>query len=89
MNTKQVVTVVGASERIGSAMATAISKGNYRVLLQSENFEKVQCIVNEIRRDSPGSDVEAVPYAIGRLTLLSWRFPMQSRERWRKRSVKW
>ena len=64
MNTKQVVAVVGASERIGSAMATAISKGNYRVLLQSENFEKVQYIVNEIRRDSPGSDVEAVPYAM-------------------------
>jgi 8-hydroxy-5-deazaflavin:NADPH oxidoreductase len=63
MNTKQVVAVVGASDRIGSAIATAISKGNYRVLLQSENFEKVQCVVNQIRRNSPGSDVEAVPYA--------------------------
>jgi 8-hydroxy-5-deazaflavin:NADPH oxidoreductase len=64
MNTKQVVAVVGASERIGSAIATAISKGNYRVVLQSENFEKVACVVNQITRDSPGSDVEAVPYAM-------------------------
>src|SRR5678816_3528787 len=64
MNTKQVVAVIGASESMGSAIAKSISKGNYRVLLQSVNFEKVQCIADEIRMDNASSDVDAVPSAM-------------------------
>jgi NADPH-dependent F420 reductase len=60
MNTKQVVAVIGASGNMGSAIAKAISKGNYRVLLQSENLSKVQCVVDEIRKNNPGSDVDVV-----------------------------
>src|SRR5690349_11758614 len=62
MNTKQVVAVIGASGNMGSAIAKAISKGNYRVLLQSENVSKVQGVVDEIRKNYPGSDVDVVAH---------------------------
>ena len=62
MNKKQIVAVIGASGNMGSAIAKAISKGNYRVLLQSENLSKVQCVVEEIRKNYPGSDVDVVAH---------------------------
>ena len=62
MSTKQVVAVIGASGNMGSAIAKAISKGNYRVLLQSENLSKVQCVIDEIKKNNPGSDVDVVAY---------------------------
>jgi len=64
MNTKQVVAVIGASGSIGSTIAKAISKGHYRVLLQSQNLNKAQGLVDEIKKNNPGADVDAVGYAM-------------------------
>jgi len=58
MKTKQVISVIGASEEMGFAIAKTISNENYRVLLQSTNTEKVRSVIDEIRSNKPSADVE-------------------------------
>jgi NADPH-dependent F420 reductase len=60
MNTKQVVAIIGASGMMGTALAKSISKGNYRVLLQSPELDKVQSIIDEVKLNNPYADVELV-----------------------------
>ena len=60
MKTKQVVAVIGANGELGSAIAKTISKGNYRILLQSSATDKVRSLIDEFKSNDPFADVEAV-----------------------------
>ena len=60
MNTKEVVAVIGASGKMGSAIAKSLAKGNYRVLLHSSKTNKVQSLIDEIKDGNPSADIEIV-----------------------------
>jgi predicted dinucleotide-binding enzyme len=60
MNTKQVVAVIGASGNMGSALAKSLSKGNYRVLLNSSKTNVIHSLLNEIKSNNPIADIEIV-----------------------------
>lgn len=60
MKTKQAAAIIGASGQMGSALAKAIAKGNYRVILQSVGTDKVQSVMDEIKNSYPFADVEYV-----------------------------
>ena len=60
MNTKQVVAVIGASGKMGSALAKTLSKGNYRILLHSSKTNKVERLLDEIKSNNPAADIEIV-----------------------------
>jgi len=58
MNTKQVVAVIGASGKMGSALAKTLSKGNYRILLHSSKTNEVERLLHEIKSNNPFADIE-------------------------------
>ncbi len=60
MRTKQTIAVIGASGSMGSAIAKGLSKGNYRLLLCSDNKGKIQEVHNNITSSNPSADVEIV-----------------------------
>jgi 8-hydroxy-5-deazaflavin:NADPH oxidoreductase len=60
MKTKQTIAVIGASGNMGAAISKSLSKGNYRLLLCSDNKGKVQATFNEIKSSNPTSDVEVI-----------------------------
>jgi hypothetical protein len=60
MRTKQTIAIIGATGSMGAAIAKAISKGNYHLLLSSGNFQRTQDLVNEINTLNPFADVEAM-----------------------------
>jgi 8-hydroxy-5-deazaflavin:NADPH oxidoreductase len=65
MNTKQVVAIIGALGEMGSAIAKSISKGNYRIILQSPDTVKTQLLINQIKSRYPLADIEAVESPLG------------------------
>ena len=60
MNTKQVVAVIGASGKMGSAIAKSLAKGNYRILLHSSKTNKVRFLLDEIKSSNSSADIEIV-----------------------------
>ncbi len=60
MKTKQTIAVIGASGNMGSAISKSLSKGNYRLLLCSDDKGKVQTTLNDIKASNPTSDVEVI-----------------------------
>lgn len=58
MKTKQTIAVIGASGNMGSAISKSLAKGNYRLLLFSENESKVQPVLDDIKKSYPSADVE-------------------------------
>ncbi len=60
MYTKQVVAVIGASGKMGSALAKTLSKGNYRILLHSLKTNEVDRLLDEIKSNNPSADIEIV-----------------------------
>jgi 8-hydroxy-5-deazaflavin:NADPH oxidoreductase len=60
MKTRQVVAVIGASGKLGSALARTLSKGNYRILLHSSKTHKVECLRNEIKSEYSSADIDIV-----------------------------
>ena len=60
MNTKQTIAVIGASGNMGSAISKSLSKGNYRLLLFSNEKEKTEALVNEIKNSHAAADLEAL-----------------------------
>ncbi len=60
MNTKQTIAVIGASGNMGSAISKSLSKGNYRLLLFSNEKEKMEALVNEIKNSHAAADLEAL-----------------------------
>ena len=60
MNTKQTIAVIGASGNMGSVISKSLSKGNYRLLLFSNEKEKIEALVNEIKSSHAAADLEAL-----------------------------
>ena len=58
MNTKQTIAIIGATGNMGSAISKALAKGNYRLLLKSEENDKLIELVKEITTTIPGADIE-------------------------------
>lgn len=64
MRTKQTIAVIGASGSMGAAISKSISKGNYRLLLSSREFNKVERLVDEIRSINASAEVEAIDCSV-------------------------
>ena len=60
MQTKQTIAVIGASGNMGSAISKSLSKGNNRVLLFSNEKEKVESLTKEINNLNTTADVETM-----------------------------
>jgi 8-hydroxy-5-deazaflavin:NADPH oxidoreductase len=60
MITKQTIAVIGASGNMGSAISKSLSKGNYRLLLCSDDKGKVQETLINIKNNIPTADVEVI-----------------------------
>jgi 8-hydroxy-5-deazaflavin:NADPH oxidoreductase len=60
MITKQTIAVIGASGNMGSAISKSLSKGNYRLLLCSDDKGKVQETFINIKNNIPTADVEVI-----------------------------
>jgi predicted dinucleotide-binding enzyme len=60
MKAKQTVAVFGASGNMGSAITKSIAKGPYRLLLISNDEEKLQKLQADISKEFPGAEAEAI-----------------------------
>lgn len=60
MKTKQTIAIIGATGNMGSAIAKSLSKGNYRLLLKSDNQDKLNKLVDEINTKNNNADLEAI-----------------------------
>ena len=60
MRTKKTIAVIGATGKMGAAISKTLSKGNYRILLCSQEKNEAESIVNAIRTADGSADVEAV-----------------------------
>ena len=60
MEAKQTVAVFGASGNMGSAITKSIAKGPYRLLLISNDAEKLQKLQADILKEFPGAEAEAI-----------------------------
>jgi len=60
MKTKQTIAVIGALGNMGSAISKSLSKGNYRLLLCSDDKGKVRETLNNIKNSTLTADVEVI-----------------------------
>lgn len=60
MNTKQTISVIGASGNMGSAISKSLSKGNNRLLLFANEKAKVEAVVKDIKSSNASAEVEAL-----------------------------
>ena len=60
MQTKQTIAIIGAAGNMGSALAKSLAKGNYRLLLFTDDKKDIKGLVKEIKLAHPGADVESV-----------------------------
>lgn len=57
---KATIAIIGATGSMGSAIATSLAKGPYRLLLCANNPEKGQDLEQTIKAASPSADVEYI-----------------------------
>jgi retinol dehydrogenase-12 len=62
------IIVTGANTGIGKITAAELAKQGAHVILACRNQEKTEKVLEEIRRDVPGANVEFVPLDLGDLT---------------------
>ncbi|HEX5153004.1 MAG TPA: NAD(P)-binding domain-containing protein [Parafilimonas sp.] len=60
MKTKQTIAVIGATGSMGSAISKSLTKGNNRLLLFTNEKEKLEAVVNDIKSSNTSADVEAL-----------------------------
>jgi 8-hydroxy-5-deazaflavin:NADPH oxidoreductase len=60
MKTKQTIAIIGATGNMGSAISKSLSKGNYRLLLKSDDQDKLNKLAEQIRSTNSNADVEAI-----------------------------
>ena len=60
MEAKQTVAVFGASGNMGSAISKSIANGPYRLLLMSNDAEKLQKLQSDILKEFPGAEAEVI-----------------------------
>jgi len=59
MQTKQTIAIIGATGNMGSAISKSLAKGNYRLLLKSNDKNKLDGLVKEIKSENKKADVES------------------------------
>lgn len=59
MQTKQTIAIIGANGNMGSAIAKAIAKGPYRLLLKGNDQSALDALVQGIKSLNASADVEA------------------------------
>ncbi len=57
---KQTIIIIGATGKMGSAIAKSLSKGNYRLLLNSRNHDKTKQLITEVKKANPATDIEGI-----------------------------
>jgi predicted dinucleotide-binding enzyme len=57
---KTAVAIIGATGKMGSAIAKALTKGPYRLLLFARNQQQLLQLNDEIRRMTPSADVDCL-----------------------------
>jgi len=72
MQTKQTIAVIGATGKIGSAIAKSLSVGNYRLLLYAREFITCKQLASEILAIHHLADAEAMDCSIN----ASWEADM-------------
>ncbi len=55
---KQTIAIIGATGKMGRALATHLAGSKYRLLLFSNHSEEAKLLMEEIRQQNPDSDVE-------------------------------
>jgi 8-hydroxy-5-deazaflavin:NADPH oxidoreductase len=60
MATKKTIAIIGATGKMGSAIAKSLAKANYRLLFFARRQEKVQQLINEIKQEHPSADVDTM-----------------------------
>lgn len=60
MRTKQTIIVIGATGKMGSAISKSLSKGNYRLLLNGKDQNKIIELIADINKNNPSADVEGI-----------------------------
>src|SRR5687767_13539901 len=60
MQTKQTIAIIGATGKMGSAIAKSLAKGNYRLLLKSNKQSELDKLVKEIKEVTPSAEVEGM-----------------------------
>jgi NADPH-dependent F420 reductase len=63
MNTKQTIAIIGASGSMGSAISKSLSKGNYRLLLSSNDRANVDSLIKDITNSNSSADIEAIDFS--------------------------
>jgi 8-hydroxy-5-deazaflavin:NADPH oxidoreductase len=58
--TKKTIAIIGATGKMGSAIAKSLAKANYRLLFIARRQEKVQRLINEIKQQYPSADVDGM-----------------------------
>ncbi len=58
MQTKQTIAIIGATGNMGSAISKTLSRGNYRLLLKSQEGSKLEDLVKDIKTTNTAADVE-------------------------------
>lgn len=61
---KQTIAIIGASGNMGSAIARSLAKGKYKLLLCSNDNEKAEAQVKEIKGLHPDADVEGIDCSV-------------------------
>ncbi len=64
MSVKQTIAVIGASGKMGGAISRALAKGNYRLLLCSDDQEEVQALIHEINNSCLTAEVESLECSV-------------------------
>ena len=60
MQTKQTIAIIGATGNMGSAISKSLSKGNYRLLLKSNEQQKLDALVKAIKSTTTTAEVEGI-----------------------------
>lgn len=58
MNTKQTISIIGATGNMGSGISKKLATGNYRLLLFANQLNKLQTLESEILASNPTADIE-------------------------------
>ena len=57
---KKTLAIIGAAGSMGSAIAKSLAKGNYRLLLFSNDINKLNLLVEEIKKINSSADIDCV-----------------------------
>src|SRR6476619_3307257 len=60
MSTKQTIAIIGATGNMGSGIAKSLSRSNNRLLLFARQADKVQALVDDIKKSNPSAEAEAI-----------------------------